>query len=73
MAKKFVQETREDAAPIQIVGSGANRNEATDNGVSRVAELPGVSREEVMHRVTISGAVEIGRLPGAVTETALVL
>ncbi len=72
LAKKFGQETLEDAAPIQIVGSGANLNEAADNAVSRMAELLGISKEEVMNRVTISGAVEIGRLPGIVTVSLLV-
>jgi formamidase len=52
-----------------MVGSGANLNEATDNGVARLAELLGISKEEVLNRVTISGAVEIGRLPGVVAVT----
>jgi acetamidase/formamidase len=72
LAEKFGQGTLEEAAPIQVVGSGANLNEAADNGVSRVAELLGISKEEVMNRVTVSGAVEIGRLPGVVTVTLLV-
>jgi formamidase len=69
LAKKFGQETLEERAPIQMVGSGANLNEATDNGVARLAELLGISKEEVLNRVTISGAVEIGRLPGVVAVT----
>jgi formamidase len=72
LAKKFGQSSLEEAAPIQIVGSGANLNEATDNGVSRMSELLGISKEEVMNRVTLSGAVEIGRLPGVVTVTSMV-
>jgi acetamidase/formamidase len=71
LAAKFGQGTLEEAAPIQMVGSGANLNEATDNGVARLAELLGMSTEEVLNRVTISGAVEIGRLPGVVTVTML--
>ena len=54
-----------------MVGSGANLNEAADNGMTRLAELLGMSKEEVMNRVTITGAVEIGRLPGVVTLTVL--
>jgi formamidase len=69
LAKKFGQDTLEERAPIQMVGSGANLNEATDNGVARLAELLGISKEEVLNRVTISGAVEIGRLPGVVAVT----
>ncbi len=71
LAGRFGQDTLEEAAPIQMVGSGANLNEATDNGVTRLAELLGMSKEEVLNRVTISGAVEIGRLPGVVTVTML--
>ena len=69
LAKKFGQTALEDVAPIQMVGSGANLNEATDNGVARLAELFNISKEEVLNRATISGAVEIGRLPGVVTVT----
>ena len=47
-------------------------NEATDNGVARLAALLDMSNEEVLNRVTLSGAVEIGRLPGVVTVTMLV-
>ncbi len=71
LAQKFGQPTVEESAPIQMVGSGANLNEATDNGVARLAALLGMSHEEVLNRVTISGAVEIGRLPGVVTVTML--
>jgi formamidase len=39
--------------------------------VARLAELLGMPAEEVLNRVTISGAVEIGRLPGVVTVTVL--
>ncbi|HUH66324.1 MAG TPA: acetamidase/formamidase family protein [Syntrophales bacterium] len=69
LAKKFGQKGLEDALPIQMVGSGANLNDATDNGVARLAGLFGISKEEVLNRVTLSGAVEIGRLPGVVTVT----
>jgi formamidase len=71
LAGEFGQDLLEESAPIQMVGSGANLNEATDNGVSRLARLLDMSAEEVQNRVTISGAVEIGRLPGVVTVTLL--
>lgn len=71
LAQEVGQEMLEEAAPIQMVGTGANLNEATDNGVARLAALLGMSAEEVLNRVTISGAVEIGRLPGVVTVTLL--
>jgi len=41
-------------------------NEAAYNGFERTALLLGMTVEEVRNRVTISGAVEIGRLPGMV-------
>ncbi len=72
LAERFGQHILEDAAPIQMVGSGANLNEATDNGVQRLARLLDMSPAEVLNRVTISGGVEIGRLPGVVTVTMLV-
>jgi acetamidase/formamidase len=71
LAASVGQELLEDAAPIQVVGTGANLNEATDNGVARMADLLGVSKEEVLNRVTLTGGVEIGRLPGVVTVTLL--
>ncbi|HEY76967.1 MAG TPA: acetamidase/formamidase family protein [Thermoflexia bacterium] len=71
LAETFGQSVLEEAAPIQMVGSGANLNEATDNGVARLAELLGMSKEEVLNRVTLTGGVEIGRLPGVVTVTMM--
>ena len=71
LAGKRGQEMLETGAPIQMVGTGANLNQATDNGVARLADLLGMSNEEVQNRVTISGAVEIGRLPGVVAVTML--
>ena len=53
-------------APVQIIGSGPTINEAAMRGFERAAKLFGMSLEEVKNRVTISGAVEIGRLPGIV-------
>ncbi len=52
--------------PLQVLGSGPFINAAVDNGVQRAAKLLGMSVDEVKNRTTISGAVEIGRLPGFV-------
>ena len=52
--------------PMQILGSGAFINAAADNAVHRAAQLFGMSVDEVRNRGTISGALEIGRLPGFV-------
>jgi acetamidase/formamidase len=56
----------EPVAPLQIIGSAPTINEAADNGFQRAATLFHMSLEEVRNRVTITGAVEIGRLPGIV-------
>lgn len=56
----------EPVAPLQIIGSGPNINEAAKKGFERAAKLFNMKFEEVLNRVTITGAVEIGRLPGIV-------
>lgn len=72
LADKYNQSFLEASAPIQVVGTGANLNEATFNGLSRTAQLLGMSLDEVKNRTTITGGIEIGRLPGVVTVTLLV-
>jgi acetamidase/formamidase len=52
--------------PLQVLGSGAYINAAVDNGVARAAKLLGMTVDEVKNRATVSGAIEIGRLPGFV-------
>lgn len=56
----------EAAAPLQIIGSGPTINAAAGNGFRRAANLFDMSVEEVRNRVTVTGAVEVGRLPGIV-------
>jgi formamidase len=58
--------------PVQVLGSGAFINAAVDNAVSRAAKLFGMTVDEVKNRSTISGAVDIGRLPGFVQLSLLV-
>lgn len=69
LAHMFSQTLVKDTAPLQMVGTGANLNAATDNGVTRLADLLSMSKDEVLNRVTLTGGVEIGRLPGVVTVT----
>ncbi len=57
--------------PIQVIGTGPTVNEATDNAIGRAARLLQVSQAEIRNRCTITGAVEIARLPGAVQLTIL--
>jgi acetamidase/formamidase len=52
--------------PLQVLGSGPYINAAVDNGVARAANLLGMTVDEVKNRATVSGAIEIGRLPGFV-------
>ncbi|MCC8938523.1 acetamidase/formamidase family protein [Bradyrhizobium sp. Arg68] len=56
-------------APISFIGTGANLNEATNNGLERAAKILGLSVPEVMNRATMAGAIEIGRHPGVVRVT----
>jgi acetamidase/formamidase len=58
--------------PVQVLGSGPMVNAAVDNAVMRAAKLFGMSSDEVRNRATISGAVDIGRLPGFVQLSMLV-
>ncbi len=61
----------EESAPISVIGTGADLNKATENGVQRAADILGISVPEVKNRATITGAIEIGRLPGVVQVTFL--
>ncbi|OGN96489.1 MAG: acetamidase [Chloroflexi bacterium RBG_13_51_18] len=63
---------QKDLLPIQVIGSGSNLNEAVRCGVERMARLAGISPEAVKNWVTLTGGVEIGRLPGLVTVTMMV-
>jgi acetamidase/formamidase len=58
--------------PIQVLGSGPFVNAAVDNGIERAARLLGMTVDEVKNRTTITGAAEIGRLPGFVQINLLV-
>lgn len=59
----------EDSLPISFVGTGANLNAATDNGLARAAASLRMSVPEVRNRATITGGIEIGRHPGVVQVT----
>ncbi|UCF72825.1 MAG: acetamidase/formamidase family protein, partial [Deltaproteobacteria bacterium] len=63
---------QKDLLPIQMLGSGPNLNEAVACGVNRMAKLLGITPEAVKNWVTMTGGVEIGRLPGFVTVTMMV-
>jgi formamidase len=61
----------EESGPISVVGTGSDLNAATDNGLQRAAKLLDMGLAEVTNRATITGAIEIGRLPGVVQVTFL--
>jgi len=71
LAKEWGLTEIEESGPISIVGTGSDLNSATENGLSRAASLLGMSLPEVRNRSTITGAIEIGRLPGVVQVTFL--
>lgn len=72
LAKKWGVTEIEESYPLSFIGTGANLNEATDNGMQRAAKLLGITVAEVMNRATITGSIDIGRHPGVVTVTFLV-
>lgn len=72
IAKQWNIERLEESLPISVIGTDANLNLATENGLQRAADLFGVTVPEIMNRTTITGSIEIGRHPGVVTITFLV-
>ncbi|MGM0590520.1 MAG: acetamidase/formamidase family protein [Halobacteriota archaeon] len=66
LAEEYGVGALDDAGPIQIIGSGATINDATENAFDRASSLFGISEGEVRSRCTFTGGVEIARLPGVV-------
>ena len=71
LGEKYGQHEIEDNAPITFIGSGANLNDATENGLRRAASITGLPYDEILNRATIAGSIEISRLPGVVRVTFL--
>lgn len=69
VARQYGAGKPEETLPISIIGTGANLNLATDNGLRRAAKLLDMPVDEVRNRATIAGAIEIGRHPGVVQVT----
>ncbi|KJK24420.1 acetamidase [Burkholderiaceae bacterium 16] len=61
----------EESAPITFIGSGVDLNAATKNGLQRAADVTGLPYDEVLNRATITGSIDISRLPGTVRVTFL--
>jgi acetamidase/formamidase len=72
LAERYGVRPAGPVGPVQFIGTAATINEATDNAIERAARVLGVSQAEVRNRCTITGSVEIARLPGAVQLTMLV-
>lgn len=69
LAQRHGVQTVETDAPVSFIGTGANLNDATTNGLQRAADVLGLSVPEVMNRATMAGAIEIGRNPGVIRVT----
>jgi acetamidase/formamidase len=69
LATRYGQKEIEDNAPVTFIGSGANLNDATKNGLERATKITGLPYAEILNRATIAGSIEISRLPGVVRVT----
>jgi formamidase len=72
LAQRYHVTVQRNVGPVQFIGTGPTINEATDNAIKRATEVLHMSQAEVRNRCTITGGVEIGRLPGVVQLTMLV-
>ncbi|WP_103258450.1 acetamidase/formamidase family protein [Tabrizicola aquatica] len=71
LAEKWGVAAPEPMAPVSVIGTAANLNDAILNGLERAAKLLGMTVPEVRNRATINGAIEIGRAPGVIQVTFL--
>jgi flavin-binding protein dodecin len=71
LAQRYHVELRRNVGPVQFIGTGPTINEATENAIERAATVLHMTQAEVRNRCTITGSVEIGRLPGVVQLTML--
>lgn len=71
LGARWGQNEVEVNGPITFIGSGVDLNAATENGLRRAASTTGLPYEEILNRATITGSIEISRLPGTVRVTFL--
>lgn len=71
LATKWGVSEIEPLAPISVIGTAANLNDAIENGLTRAAKLLDVTVAEIRNRATVNGAIEIGRAPGVIQVTFL--
>jgi len=72
LAQRHNMTLQRSVGPVQFIGTGPTINEAADNAIERAAEVLLMTKAEVRNRCTITGGVEIGRLPGVVQLNMLV-
>ncbi len=72
LAQRYHVKLRRSVGPVQFIGTGPTLNEAADNAIQRAGEVLHMTTAEVRNRCTITGGVEIGRLPGVVQLNMLV-
>lgn len=71
LAQRVGHKSLEENGPITFIGSGRTLNDATRNGLTRAATVTGLPYDEILNRATITGSIEISRLPGVVRVTFL--
>jgi acetamidase/formamidase len=71
LAAQYDVDLVDDVGPIQVIGTGATINDATENAFDRAGHLLDMTEGEIRARCTFTGGVEIGRLPGVVQLTML--
>jgi formamidase len=71
MARRYNVTLQRNVGPVQFIGTGPTLNDATENALQRASEVLQMTLAEVRNRCTITGGVEIGRLPGVVQLTML--
>jgi acetamidase/formamidase len=72
LAQRYHLSLQQRVGPAQFIGTGPTLNEATDNAMQRAADVLHMTLAEVRNRCTVTGGVEIGRLPGVVQLNMLV-
>lgn len=71
LAQRYGVTLQRNLGPLQFIGTGPTINEAADNAISRAGEVLHMTTAEVRNRCTVTGGIEIGRLPGVVQLTLL--
>ena len=71
LARQWGVDEIEPLAPVSVIGTAANLNDAIENGLGRAARLLDVTVAEIRNRATVNGAIEIGRAPGVIQVTFL--